>query len=64
MRRARSRAVFEPVDDLDGIAEEWNRLAETAGNVFGSYEWCRAWWAAHGLGRRLACGRIVTRWDD
>lgn len=33
----------EPVSDLANLREDWDRLAELAGNVFLSWDWLEAW---------------------
>ncbi len=40
----------ERFDDLHALRGEWKRLAEAAGNVFGTWEWASAW--SSELGRR------------
>lgn len=50
----------ERFDDLDDLREDWQRLAEAAGNIFGTWEWASAWWDELGRDHRLlvhACRR-------
>jgi CelD/BcsL family acetyltransferase involved in cellulose biosynthesis len=51
-RRAGSPTV-ELFDRLDVLREDWTRLAEVSGNVFGSWEWSELWWRHYGRGRKL-----------
>jgi CelD/BcsL family acetyltransferase involved in cellulose biosynthesis len=48
----------EPVPSLDAARPGWDELAEAAGNPFGTWAWCSAWWARHGAGRELAVARV------
>jgi CelD/BcsL family acetyltransferase involved in cellulose biosynthesis len=35
---------LEPLDDIDGLRDEWNALAEQARNPFSTWEWASTWW--------------------
>jgi CelD/BcsL family acetyltransferase involved in cellulose biosynthesis len=51
---------IEAVPDLDAARDDWSPLAESAGNVFATWEWASAWWAQLGEGfvlRVSACRR-------
>src|SRR3954452_2473482 len=59
--------ALQRVDDLGSVRDEWNALAERAGNVFATHEWAAAWWEVYGEDRPLlvtACrdsaGRLVA----
>src|SRR4051812_7306874 len=59
--------ALQRVDDLGSVRDEWNALAERAGNVFATHEWAAAWWDVYGEDRPLlvaACrdgsGRLVA----
>jgi CelD/BcsL family acetyltransferase involved in cellulose biosynthesis len=45
--------AVERVDHLGSVRQEWNALAERAGNIFATYEWAAAWWETYGEGRPL-----------
>lgn len=51
---------LETVADFDAVAEDWETLAERAGNPFATLPWCVAWWRAYGAGRSLAIVRVRT----
>jgi len=36
---------------LEPPRDEWSRLAEASGNVFGTPEWAESWWRHYGRGR-------------
>jgi CelD/BcsL family acetyltransferase involved in cellulose biosynthesis len=38
---------------LAALRPEWDRLAESSGDLYGTYDWCRIWWQFYGAGRRL-----------
>lgn len=42
-----------PLESLEGVREEWSRLAGLTGNVFSTWEWAAAWWRHFGASRRL-----------
>ena len=44
---------LEPIDDLASVREEWTALAESAGNLFATWEWADAWWRVYGADRPL-----------
>jgi CelD/BcsL family acetyltransferase involved in cellulose biosynthesis len=57
----------EPLLELDAAREEWNELAEQAGNIFSTWEWNSIWWRHFGSGRtplvtayRSTTGRLVA----
>jgi CelD/BcsL family acetyltransferase involved in cellulose biosynthesis len=52
-RRSAARLPLEPVDSIEALREDWNRLAEYSGNIFGTPEWAQTWWETHGDGHRL-----------
>lgn len=39
-----------PVADLEELRDDWNALAEKAGNLFATWEWADAWWRVYGDG--------------
>src|ERR671924_323808 len=39
--------------ELEGLRDEWTRLAEASRNVFSSWEWATTWWRHFGRGREL-----------
>src|SRR5215204_5964738 len=47
-----SRRSVELVDSLDGLREDWMRLAAESGNAFATWEWNELWWRHYGGGRR------------
>jgi CelD/BcsL family acetyltransferase involved in cellulose biosynthesis len=58
--------ALEPVDDLASIRDEWNVLAERAGNLFATWDWADCWLRSYGEGRPLrvtalrdGAGRLV-----
>ena len=58
---------LEVLGSPDAVSEEWDRLAELAGNPFATREWVSTWWRHFGAGREpllVAChdesGRIVA----
>lgn len=60
---------LEVLDRLEPLREEWRSLAEAAGNVFTTWEWCSLWWGHHGGDRPLlllACrrpsGELAALW--
>src|SRR3954464_11692388 len=59
--------ALQRVDDLGSVRDEWNAVAERAGNVFATHEWAASWWEVYGEDRPLlvtACrdssGRLVA----
>jgi CelD/BcsL family acetyltransferase involved in cellulose biosynthesis len=48
--------------DITSIREEWTKLADQAGNIFGTWEWADAWYRHLGEGSELAVG-IARRAD-
>jgi CelD/BcsL family acetyltransferase involved in cellulose biosynthesis len=44
--------VADGASALDGVRDDWNRLAERSGNVFGTWEWASTWWRHFGNGAR------------
>jgi CelD/BcsL family acetyltransferase involved in cellulose biosynthesis len=48
--------TIERAGDLAAVRPEWTRLAERAGNVFGTWEWAEAWCRHFGCGLELAIG--------
>src|SRR3954452_605262 len=59
--------TLETVGDLGCVRDEWNTLAERAGQVFATHEWAAVWGEAYGEDRPLlvtACrdssGRLVA----
>jgi CelD/BcsL family acetyltransferase involved in cellulose biosynthesis len=65
-RPRRTEIVLQPIAALEDVREEWSALAETTGNVFGTWEWAATWWRHFGGHRPLrafACrvaGRLVA----
>jgi CelD/BcsL family acetyltransferase involved in cellulose biosynthesis len=45
--------MIEEVRELEPLREDWQRLAEAAGNPFSTHEWATAWWRHFGAGREL-----------
>jgi CelD/BcsL family acetyltransferase involved in cellulose biosynthesis len=41
------------VDSLEGLREDWTRLAAESGNVFATWEWNDLWWRHYGGERQL-----------
>ncbi len=39
------------VEDVQGLRDDWERLASGGGNVFGTWEWNELWWRHYGRGR-------------
>jgi CelD/BcsL family acetyltransferase involved in cellulose biosynthesis len=52
--------TLERVEDPIALRDEWNALAERAGNVFATHEWVAAWWEEYGEDRP----RLVTACRD
>jgi CelD/BcsL family acetyltransferase involved in cellulose biosynthesis len=50
------------VDRLDGLREDWARLAAASRNVFATWEWNELWWRHYGRGRKLRIA--VSRGGD
>jgi CelD/BcsL family acetyltransferase involved in cellulose biosynthesis len=50
----RGHLTLEPVSDLAAARADWSRLAERAGNVFGTWEWADTWYRHLGAGAELA----------
>jgi CelD/BcsL family acetyltransferase involved in cellulose biosynthesis len=50
--------VAERLTALEDARPGWDELAEAAGNPFGTWAWCAAWWAQYGAGRELALLRV------
>jgi CelD/BcsL family acetyltransferase involved in cellulose biosynthesis len=48
MLRRVTELTLEPLDGLSAAREDWDALAERAGNVFATWEWADAWWRAYG----------------
>jgi len=47
-------AKFDSFEAAGAIREEWDQLAERLeGDIFGTFEWCAAWWRHFSLGRSL-----------
>jgi CelD/BcsL family acetyltransferase involved in cellulose biosynthesis len=57
-----SRRSVELVESLDGLREDWMRLAAESGNAFATWEWNELWWRHYGGGRRLRVA--VSSQDD
>jgi dTDP-4-amino-4,6-dideoxygalactose transaminase/CelD/BcsL family acetyltransferase involved in cellulose biosynthesis len=51
-RRARTLRL-EPLDELDSLRDEWQRLAEATTNIFATPEWVTTWWRHFGADRPL-----------
>ncbi len=51
--RRRAQPRLESVDDIDALGEEWDALAQRAGNLFATREWISSWWRQYGDDRRL-----------
>jgi CelD/BcsL family acetyltransferase involved in cellulose biosynthesis len=45
--------IVERVPTLDAARAEWSALADAGGNLFGTWEWARAWWDIYGDDERL-----------
>jgi len=45
--------IVERAADLDELRDEWSELAEDAGNIFATWEWCSTWWRHFGAERNL-----------
>ena len=45
--------ALEESADLDELRDDWQRLADAAGNPFSTWEWARTWWDHFGAGRPL-----------
>lgn len=43
--------MVERVPDLASVRDDWVRLAERSGNIFGTWEWADAWWRHLGNGQ-------------
>jgi CelD/BcsL family acetyltransferase involved in cellulose biosynthesis len=54
--------TLERVTDLAAARSDWIRLAEQAGNIFGTWEWADAWYRHLGAGAELAVA--VARRSD
>jgi CelD/BcsL family acetyltransferase involved in cellulose biosynthesis len=52
------------VDSLDGLREDWVRLAAAAGNVFATWEWNELWWRRYGRGRPLRAAVLRGEGDQ
>jgi CelD/BcsL family acetyltransferase involved in cellulose biosynthesis len=46
--------ALEDAPDLAAVKEDWTRLAQESGNVFGTWEWADAWYRNIGAGAQLA----------
>jgi CelD/BcsL family acetyltransferase involved in cellulose biosynthesis len=55
-------STLASADDLDALRTEWTELAARGGNLFGTWEWNRAWWQHLGADRELAVR--IARDDD
>ena len=44
---------IEPVEGLEPLRGDWERLAELSGDVFRTWEWAETWWRHFGQERRL-----------
>jgi CelD/BcsL family acetyltransferase involved in cellulose biosynthesis len=44
---------ISPVDRLEDVRGDWDRLAEGAGHPFATWEWVTSWWRWFGAGRPL-----------
>ena len=44
---------LEPLASLDGLQEDWTRLAERSGNIFATWEFASTWWRHFGDDGRL-----------
>jgi CelD/BcsL family acetyltransferase involved in cellulose biosynthesis len=60
VERARSRGLasgeqlrLEPIERLEDIREDWDRLAAETGHPFATWEWNAEWWGRFGKGREL-----------
>ncbi|MBA3332109.1 MAG: GNAT family N-acetyltransferase [Actinobacteria bacterium] len=51
---------LESAASLEGMRDNWNRLAERSGNVFASWEWSMTWYRHFGEGKPL----LVTTCRD
>ena len=51
-----SARFVEVVHSLDGLWDDWHRLAAASRNVFATYEWSETWWRHFGRNRRLVLG--------
>lgn len=47
------RLELEPIDDLESVRTDWERLAERSGNIFHTWDWARIWWDHFGRDRPL-----------
>jgi CelD/BcsL family acetyltransferase involved in cellulose biosynthesis len=59
--RTRASPKLEFVDDLDALRDDWERVAATGGNIFGTWEWNDLWWRRYGRGRTL---RVAVYRED
>ena len=55
--------IMEFVDDLRPLREDWARLAESAGNLFATWEWSELWWRHYG-GERPLCIAVLREDDE
>jgi CelD/BcsL family acetyltransferase involved in cellulose biosynthesis len=46
-------AVLEPVERLEDLDADFDRLAETSRNLFATWDWVSLWWRHFGAGREL-----------
>jgi CelD/BcsL family acetyltransferase involved in cellulose biosynthesis len=54
-------SVYTSFEEMEGLAAEWDELAERAGgDVYATFDWCMTWWEYYGKGRRLEAA-IVRR---
>ena len=40
--------MIERAESLDAVRADWEGLEQTAGNLFGTWEWARTWWETYG----------------
>ena len=55
--RGTDASALDVVSELEALREPWSRLAETAGNIFSTWEWNELWWSHYGDGRPLRAKR-------
>jgi CelD/BcsL family acetyltransferase involved in cellulose biosynthesis len=51
---AASPLAIQSQPSLEGLRDDWQRLAAADGNVFATFEWASAWWTHLGEGEELA----------
>ena len=49
----------ERLPTLDAAQDVWSEQAAQQDNIFGTWEWARAWWRVYGRGRELFVHRVL-----